>query len=62
MQVAGWTAAAMALVVIVAHVEYQTKVFTWLGAVALHIWGKAWCAMMRHTGDPVYTHKGRRYR
>lgn len=33
-----------------------------VGSIILELLGMCWIAMMRHTGDPRYTHKARRYR
>lgn len=43
-------------------VEEQWKVGTWLANLVYDLMLKAWCAMMRHTGDPIYTYQPRRYR
>ena len=49
---------AMLALVLTLWAHEQWKIGWW----ALHGLGKCWIAMMRHTGDPRYTHQPRRYR
>lgn len=37
------------------------NIFSKIANLAWDLVLAAWCAMMRHTGDPVYTYKARRY-
>lgn len=62
MQVALWYSGIMLLMLAALWVQERWKTWTWVWNVGLHLVGVVWIAMMRHTGNPVYTHKARRYR
>lgn len=54
-----WTMAALLASVLV---EEKWKVFTALANICYDLLLTCWCAMMRHTGDPIYTYQPKRYR
>lgn len=54
--------AALSLVILASWLQERWKLGTLIRDHALHAAGKCWIMMMRHTGDPRYTHQARRYR
>lgn len=62
MDVALWYMGLMAIYLIALWLNEMTG---WYGKLVNLSWDlllSAWCAMMRHTGDPAYTYQPRRYR
>lgn len=52
----------MILLLLALWAEENWKVGTLIRDYTIHFIGLCWIAMMRHTGDPRYTHRARRYR
>lgn len=59
MEVAKWFIVAMGAVVLAAWIEEQWKVGTWVNNQFQNLLERTWCAMMRHTGDPIYRYRAR---
>lgn len=61
MQVAVWFIEAMAVFIAGLYAQERWNIFGWLANWAWDQILAVYCAMMRHTGDPAYTYKARRY-
>jgi hypothetical protein len=61
MDVAGWFAALMVVVVATAWLQTTTKIPGRMAEWAWELVLKVFCAMMRHSGDPAYAYKGRHF-
>lgn len=62
MDVALWYMGLMAIYLIALWLNEMTGWYGKLGNLCWDLLLSAWCAMMRHTGDPAYTYQPRRYR
>lgn len=62
MQIAVWYLETMAVLLAFVMAEEHWKVGTRVANLLYDLILQAWCAMMRHTGDPIYTYQPKRYR
>jgi hypothetical protein len=62
MEVAAAFVVMMAVYLMGLLAEEQWKVFTRLTNMIYDGLLACWCMMMRHTGNPIYRYKGRRFR
>lgn len=62
MEVAMWYSVSMLVMLAGLWLQERFKLGDWLINLVFDLVLSAWCAMMRHTGDPIYRYRGRRYR
>lgn len=62
MSFAVWYSSAMLTILVALWLQERFGVGSWLANLTYDLLLTAWCAMMRHTGDPIYRYRARRYR
>ena len=62
MSFAVWYSTAMLSILAVLWLQERFRVGSLLANLVYDLLLTAWCAMMRHTGDPIYSYRARRYR
>lgn len=62
MNFALWYGSSMLVILVGLWLQEQFKIGDWIVNLVYDLILSIWCVMMRHTGDPIYRYRGRRYR